>query len=478
MDGTTVIEYEFVTALLADPHQLTAVEHVQPQMIQDRNLREVYTYLRSKSGRITQGTLLADLQATPSGKNALLELAAGMECDSDVQQAVETMFSDGFVAGSIDLLAERVHDAALVRQARDAFQTMKPDQYQDASEYVISLAANLNNLASKSTVATGNSLSSGIQQVLQQWMHQKDNPDLVPGWKVNTGEYDHLIGGLKPGELVMICGHSGEGKSQVMMHMALEAALATHDHHGRSPVVAYFSLEMNDAQVTKRWMSKLAGFDIGSRFLTPEQEARVPKAASMLEQLAADRKLIVIEPQACHTLEQITREMNRLKHNDGLDIAFVDYVQLIRVTGAGSSSKYDQLGQIAQRLKTLSIQLDIPIVTAVQLNREAMKDSASGWPKRYHIADSLDLLRSADMVSFIWRPDKHLGRDSSGPWQGIAVLMVDKMRSGDDNVPWMYFLAEYDKATLTPVNDGVRMELNSREAQSLLLRRRVRAEWG
>lgn len=465
--NASLVEFDFVTGLLADPSRVHDVEDIKPVMLQDDNLRVIYGLLHERNGRVTQATLHDDLMKLPAGQKALAEIAADIGLPNDHRAALDHLFRQGVMSGDVEILADVIRNEAVKRWVYRAVTDIKPDRFADASEFASTLASQISNIASKAAPSVNrDALVEGADEELAHWKSSQSNPHKVMGARVNLGEFDELMGGLKPGELTLIGGHSGEGKTQIMCHMALEAAMTPYDETGERPVVAYFSIEMSRRQIASRWMSKLANVSLLEKYVTPEQERRIVEANAQLKQLGRDRKLILIEPHTAYTLEQICRSMAQIKDQDGLDIAFIDYAQLVRATNS-SESRYDQLAQVAQRLKNEAFKHNIAIVMGVQLNREALTNSGAAEPKMHHIADSLDLARSADNIHMIWTPARHITGENKGAWLGIAVLLTEKRRNGPV-LPRLYYAYYPDRTTLVPVNAATKAELASPEQQAIL----------
>jgi replicative DNA helicase len=86
----------------------------------------------------------------------------------------------------------------------------------------------------------------------------------------------------------------------------------------------------------------------------------------------------------------------RLKSRGLLDIVFVDYVQLMNAKG---ENRHQQISLISRGLKELALDLDVPVVAAAQLKRDAEQRQ----PKLSELKESGSLEQDADIVVFIWR---------------------------------------------------------------------------
>ena len=122
--------------------------------------------------------------------------------------------------------------------------------------------------------------------------------------------------------------------------------------------------------------------------------------------------------------------------------------------------------KIAERLKLLSLQVDIPIVMAVQLNRESMTTHPTAKPAQHQVAGSHQLLNTADAMYLVWRPARHITWEV-GPWANIAVLLTPKRRDGEECGD-LYFATRRNVCHFEPVPEAVRKELAGPEAQAIL----------
>src|SRR4029077_27176 len=88
-------------------------------------------------------------------------------------------------------------------------------------------------------------------------------------------------------------------------------------------------------------------------------------------------------------------------------ILFLDYVGLISMKGLGPDQRYFLISESAKQLKLLARDLDIPVIAAVQLNRdiEKRKDKT---PNLADLRDSGELENHADAVFALTREDRNI----------------------------------------------------------------------
>jgi replicative DNA helicase len=86
-------------------------------------------------------------------------------------------------------------------------------------------------------------------------------------------------------------------------------------------------------------------------------------------------------------------------------ILFVDYIGLFTMKGLGPQERYWLISECAKALKLLARQLDIPIIAAVQLNRQ-LENRKDRTPTLADLRDSGELENHADSVFALTREDR------------------------------------------------------------------------
>ena len=117
-------------------------------------------------------------------------------------------------------------------------------------------------------------------------------------------------------------------------------------------------------------------------------------------------------------IDDLCSRMKAHKARHGLDVAFVDYIGLIR--GNSRDSRYEQVSAISGRLKGLAGELGIPIVCLCQINRSG----AESAPGLHHLRDSGAIEQDADKVILLHRADD----------QDKAQIIIAKNRFGPKGV--------------------------------------------
>lgn len=232
------------------------------------------------------------------------------------------------------------------------------------------------------------------------------------GVATGFGPLDKMLGGLRP-RLYILGARPGEGKSSVALNVA--------DHVGTgSAPVLFFSLEMDDEELTQRFLSSRAGVDSAKiripAYAMDGDRAKLYRAADRIEE---DRPRISIVDTPAMTTAQIASACRRYKTRHGLGLAIVDYVQHICPENR-REPRQEQMAGVSRDLMRLAKEIDTPILALAQLNRqvEARDDHR---PRMSDLRESGQFEADAHGVLLLWRPP--------APHPG-AELIVAKNRGG------------------------------------------------
>ena len=132
-----------------------------------------------------------------------------------------------------------------------------------------------------------------------------------------------------------------------------------------------------------------------------------------------------------------------LKQLMDLDVIIVDYLQLL-TGGKKYENRQQEISQISRQLKILAKDLNIPIIALSQLSRAVETRGGDGRPVLSDLRESGSIEQDADVVMFIYRPEKYGVLDNNGNSQeGIAELIIAKHRNGPTGVAIVGFIDRF-----------------------------------
>jgi len=244
-------------------------------------------------------------------------------------------------------------------------------------------------------------------------------------------DLDALLGGLAGGDLTIIAGRPGHGKSALALTIA--DTLAQAQQH-----VAYFSLEMRRTELAQRLIAMRTGVGAQTqrqhRYTDAELEA-VLAAVGAIAELP-----IAIHDQRGLTVDDVrARTLRHAQAVGSLTAVVVDYLTLITAEQARGSNRAQAVGEISRGLKRLAGEADCPVIALAQLNRQL--DGRTGWrPTLSDLKESGDIEADADQVVFIVRPELfETDPQRKAAAAGVAKLYVEKNRHGPPGVAVVQF---------------------------------------
>ncbi len=215
---------------------------------------------------------------------------------------------------------------------------------------------------------------------------------------------DVLYGGMAPGNLVIVSARPSVGKTALSLHMVRKAA-----EQGAKAV--FFSIEMTTEELAMRMISSVTEeyedenyqgignprrslvsmYKIANGFDSEDDWNRFETAVGRLD------KLPITINDAARDLRDIVSRMTVLNKQGRCDVAYIDYLGLIKQAQADPRTPlYQVIADITATLKAAAKNLRIPIVLLCQLNREAAK--TNGSPQLYNLRDSGSIEQDADVV--------------------------------------------------------------------------------
>lgn len=245
---------------------------------------------------------------------------------------------------------------------------------------------------SASTVASG---AQDVEKALEDIdrVSSGERPENAFGWPI---PWMLEFNDLHKHEFVVVGGRPGTGKSAFMGQLAYEYA-----KQGKR--VCYISLEMTPVELFHRWTALEVGF--GMKRIAHDSGRSVRYKEAFKRVAGMDNLRVCCKS----TLAEILAEINTEKVR-GVDIIFIDYLQLINTTGR---SRLEELSAITRSLKRAAMD-GVPVVVGSQLNREGDGEK----PKLSHLRESGSIEQDADRV-FLLHND-----------QQASYIIQAKLRNG------------------------------------------------
>ena len=260
----------------------------------------------------------------------------------------------------------------------------------------------------------------------------------VTGLASHFKDFDRLTGGLRRGDLIIVAGLPGTGKSSFITNIAQRASVR------EGAIVAFFSLELNATMIMQRFLAIGSCSPLrrlASGFLSRDDKKKVLLA---LDEIASLR--LFLNDSSSITVSQIRKQCEQIKLDTGnVDLIVVDCVHLVRAGyrrhGIKIDNRTQEISYISRALKAIAKDLDVPVLVTSQLSRKGESRPGDHRPWLADMRDSGSLECDADMVCFVHRPEL-FDRDNED-LKGKAEIMVAKHRNGPLGTIHLAFIAEW-----------------------------------
>lgn len=398
-------------------------------------------------------------------------------------QSVAEYLTQVAIAGApprtIKSYAQTVYDLALRRQLIQTGRELTDTSFEmpienTPLELIEKAEQDLYRIAEKKHETATINFANSIRIVTDEARRAFESGGLDAGLSTGLSKLDNALGGgIHGGQLIVIAGRPGMGKTalgvNIGYHAAKRARMAADDlAQGKEPdnktsrrgcPVGFFSLEMQHDELTRRVLAQESGVTANKikagKFSAAEN-------ATILE--AADRIAstpFFMDQTGGISVPKLAQRALRMKRQHGIDVLIVDYLQLITASKKHNGNRVQEISEISGSLKTLAKDLDIPVIALSQLSRDVEKRD----DKRPNLADLRDggtIEQDADVVLFVYREEYYWLKKNPKPnsptgetdwrerWRdegkkGQAELIAAKQRNGPASTVMAYWDADFTR---------------------------------
>ena len=325
-------------------------------------------------------------------KNELNEVG-GVEYLTEVLNFVPT-------ASNVDYYIQTVEENAILRKLIETANDIATEGYR-TDETVNEI---LDNSEKKILSIVKNRKSSEFRTIKEVLLKTQsdleilsENKNEITGLATGWYDFDKLTTGLHPNEFIIIAARPAMGKTAFALNLATHVAMT------QRKSVAVFNLEMSAEQLALRILSSLGqleGFKLRTGNLMNNDWKRINEAVSQLSNTN-----LVIDDTPGITIGEIRAKCRRLASSEnGLSLVVIDYLQLISGGKNYGANRQQEVSDISRSLKTLAMELNVPIIALSQLSR-SVEGREDKRPLMSDLRESGSIEQDADIVAFLYRDD-------------------------------------------------------------------------
>ena len=265
-----------------------------------------------------------------------------------------------------------------------------------------------------------------IQEVLSST--QKNIESLVKNQSTITGvptgfnEIDKVTAGLHGSELTILAARPGMGKTALGLNIATNVAMYT-----KKPVIIY-NLEMNAEQLAMRMISSVGQVD-NNKLKTGQLENQDWKKLNEAFSRLGNTKIFIGDTPGI-TIREIRSQCRRIKSQyKEIGVILIDYLQLISGGPGFGSNRQQEVSEISRSLKTMSLELNVPVIAMAQLSR-SVEGREDKRPILSDLRESGSIEQDADLVAFIHSDDYYNRQNSIDQFTAKMEYIIAKHRNG------------------------------------------------
>lgn len=246
----------------------------------------------------------------------------------------------------------------------------------------------------------------------------------MSGLPTGYTDLDQLLGGMRPGQMIVVGARPGAGKTALSLNVANHVAAL-------GLPVTFFSLEMPYTEIVERLLSMGSGVPMhkisrGSHLSALEAE-RLGRAGSPR---GIGGSPISIDDSPDLSAGRLASKARREVRRNGSALLVVDYLQLMRPENP-RDNRTQQVGLLARRVKQVARECGVPVLLLCQLNRES--ENRPGKPKLSDLRESGEIEQHADAVMLlsvradqpqddpVWVVDVVVAKNRNGPVGDVAL---------------------------------------------------------
>ena len=430
------IEQAVLGALMLDQFALSSsIENLRTEYFYKPEHQAIFSAIRElfeKSQQVDILTVTHQLQL-----DGRLEEAGGAYY---VAQLTNHVVSAAHIEYHARILGEKFIQRELIRISTETI-TSAYDESTDVITLLDSTEQRLLDINDKNFRSDYRMMDDVVRQAFEQIEAAQDSDGNPLGTLTGFTDLDRLTAGFQPGTLLILAARPAMGKTAFALTMARNMAVDLKKH------VAVFSLEMTAVELVMRLISAEAGIN-GEKLKKGEKlgDAEKEQLYRATQTLSGANLYIDDTPQL--TIFELRAKCRRLKQSKGLDMVYIDYLQLMQgnTDQNRNGNREQEISYISRQLKALAKELEIPVMALSQLSRAVETRGGSKEPMLSDLRESGAIEQDADIVMFIYRPEYYgIDEDDKGSTRGKAYINVAKHRSGATDKIRLNFVREFAK---------------------------------
>lgn len=422
MPASDEAEAALLGAIILDPKQLAIVLPILPNDSWFRKMSFAAVYRHAIAEWNDTGNIdIIGLKQRLEDSGLLADIG-GVPALTGLGEAVPDPSNAAYYAGMVREkgIARRIMDAC-GRAMQAGFDLAAPKvMLEDLHREINALSLGINQRS-----------ASTIGEIMQDLYEDLSNRERGTSGGVLTGfhDLDKITCGLHNGQMIVVAGRPGMGKSLFASNVAENFA-------ARDDGVLMFSLEMSREELGMRFACSMARVDfdaIRRNMMSKEEFERLQIKVGEV----SDWPLFVDDTGSLST-GMMKATVRRIAQDKPLRLVVVDYLQLM--TGPGDS-RQEVVAALSREMKSLAREMNLPVICISQLNR-GLESREEKRPRMSDLRESGAIEQDADVILFVHRPHYYLSEVEKAEQRHleyVAEIIVAKQRNGPTGIVELIF---------------------------------------
>lgn len=265
----------------------------------------------------------------------------------------------------------------------------------------------------------GHLVDSVVREHANRKLLREKGAQALPGVSSGFADVDLHTAGWRGGQFIVFGARPGDGKTSMLIELARRMAdpeVAVKVEPG-----AMISLEMTAEELVHKLACNVAGVDtlaVKLGKLDQEEEFRLEEAADKIKTWPIHLDM----GRRGMTMRQIRSKAQQAVETFGAKWVMIDYLQIIKKRWFKQDT-LDHLNETSSACKQLAREINVPVISAVQLKRPPTKMASRRRPSMDELKGSGNIEQDADQVFLIFPRNKERTK--------VAIdLILDKNREG------------------------------------------------
>ena len=391
------LEATILGEMLSDPSVAkTGVEMLSPEDFYVENFNHVQLFkamyeINKRDEVIDSNSIVTQLKL-----NKTYEKIGGLEFLNELlDQCVSTINLENHIGQLKDITLLR----KLAEKCNEILINVNNKPVDSITNFLTKAENDVNDITSKRRVSNferADTLARRVGKSLQD----ATGEEAITGLKTGYDKLDVAINGLGKGQVILIAARPGVGKSQLALNICFNVA-RNEVVNNKKPTIAYFSLEMSNAELMKRLFaiaSRTSQYKINTGHLNKTDKLSLKEAQELIENTD-----MYFEESTSLTIDEICLKSKKLKEQkNDLALIVIDHIGIIQEGNHKFSSDQEKIAYYSRRIKVLALELDCPILLVCHINRKA-DETDFRKPELSQLRGSGSLENDADKALLLYR---------------------------------------------------------------------------